>query len=110
MHKEDFVSELIIKLEAGGHCIHSAAKEELRRMAADILNSADDQVSPLMKENYELLEEFLTVTDFNALRASDQRYTGAADAVCILGRNADGRPVIRIAGVTADGGLTSGEH
>ncbi len=89
------MKEVSVQLKTGGHCIQSAAKIELRRLSLVILYSPDDNVPPVLTEQFELLEEFLKNTDFNELRASDERYSGITDAICILSRDKDGNPVIK---------------
>jgi len=92
------MKEVSVLLKTGGHCIQSAAKTELRRISLVILYSPDNNVPPDLIEQFELLEDFLNNTDFNMLRASDERYAGIVDAVCDLGRSEDGKPVIKVAG------------
>jgi hypothetical protein len=89
------MKEVTVHLKTGGHCIQSAAKSELRRISLVILYSPDDNAPPVLTEQFKLLEGFIENTDFNKLRASDERYTGITDAICILSRDRDGNPVIK---------------
>lgn len=92
------MKKLTVQLKTGGHCIKSAAKNELKRISLIILSSDDDNLPSVLTEQYELLEEFLNNTDFNKLRASDEIYAGIKEGLCTLSRGEDGKPVIRIAG------------
>ncbi len=85
-----------VLLTTGGHCIQSAAKDEFRRITRIILDSADNDILPVLAEQLELLKEFLENTDFNTLRASDERLAGIIDAECILERNGNGKPVVTV--------------
>lgn len=90
------MKEVTVQLKTGGHCIQSAAKIELRLIALSVLYSPDDIPPPVLTEQFELLEEFLKNTDFKVLRTSDERYAGIEDAICILSRGKDNKPVIAI--------------
>ncbi len=90
------MKEVSVSLKTGGHCIQSAAKIEFRRITMIILEFTDDTVPQILTDQLELLTEFLENTDFNGLRASDERYAGIIDAVCTLSRDEDGKPVIKI--------------
>jgi len=91
------MKNVIVQLKTGGHCIQGAAKVEFRRITQLILESTEDMVSPVLVEQFELLTEFLENADFNKLRASDERYAGITEAICILRRGDDGKPVVEIA-------------
>ncbi len=90
------MDSLIIKLKTGDHCIQTAAKNELRRISDIIMFAPEGNVSDTLGEQYELLEDFLNITDFNRLRSSDQRYAGITPSICILSRDDSGNPVISI--------------
>lgn len=90
------MKKVSIQLKTGSCCIQSAAKRELRRISLEILYSAEENVSPVLSEQFELLEDFLKSTDFNKLRASDGRFAGIKDGLCILHRNDDDKPVITV--------------
>ncbi len=71
-------------LSTDGHCIETAAKIELRRITDRILQSCSDSIDNESERKIELLQQFLRNTDFNALRASDDRLAGMTPALCNL--------------------------
>lgn len=89
------MKKVSVLLKTGGHCIQTAAKNELRRITDLILESGDDNIPSPAAEQVELLTEFLMNTDFNRLRASDDRFAGITGAECILERNSAGKPVVQ---------------
>lgn len=59
-----------------------------------ILESTGDAISPVLADQIELLTDFLEKSNFNELRASDDRLSGVKESVCILKRDGNGNPVI----------------
>lgn len=85
-------------LETDGHCIETAAKIELRKLTDIVLSSCSDSIDRETEKKIELLQQFLKTSDFENLRASDERLAGFTPATCILTRDEDYNPVLSIQG------------
>jgi len=92
------MTKIQVTLHTGTHCVETEAKTMLRRITGLILETNDELAVRELGEQLELLNEFIGTTDFNKLRASDERYAGIVEAVCILSRGKDGNPVIEVSG------------
>lgn len=92
------MAKIQIKLHTGTHCVETEAKNMLRRITELILNTDDETEVCELGIQLELLREFVETADFNYLRASDERYAGMVEAVCILSRCKNGKPVIDVSG------------
>lgn len=92
------MKKVSVQLKTGGHCIQTSARNELRKISDAIMFSGNDEIIPGMAEQYKLLEDFLNHTDFNKLRASDERFAGIIEAVCTISRSDDGQTVIEVTG------------
>ena len=67
-----------VKLSIRGHCIETAAKNEFKRYMDSYFSSSD--VSKEDEEKIQLLSDFLTTSDFSALRAQDDRLSGEVES------------------------------
>ncbi len=83
-----------IKLHLNGHCIETAAKEKLKEVQDELINSDISDVR--LEEQYQLLLDFIHTADFKKLRASDQRLTGLVSTECELYRDISGKPALTI--------------
>jgi hypothetical protein len=71
-----------VKLHLKDHCIETEAKRELRRLM-NIFFESDNPPADLI-ESIDILEKFLTRSDFPSLRSSDMRLSGDIESiVCI---------------------------
>jgi hypothetical protein len=71
-----------VKLHLKDHCIETEAKRELRRLM-NIFFESDNPPADLI-ESIDILEKFLTRSDFPSLRSSDIRLSGDIESiVCI---------------------------
>ncbi len=77
-----------------GHCIETAAREELQRMMRLILNSESGDEG--IRSRYELLLELINTADFIRLRASDERLTGSVPSRCEIYRDKDQKIRVRV--------------
>ena len=89
------MKDTTVTLHTGTHCIETAAKNEFRKIAESILSADDEKTVTVLSDQLELLREFIESSDFNSLRASDERLAGITPGLCIIGRNMAGIPVIR---------------
>lgn len=87
-----------IILHTGEHCIETSAKIEFRRLTDQLLESDSGSIDPELEKKIELLLYFLKNTDFNALRASDERLAGLTAAACILQWDEGGRSLVTVQG------------
>ncbi|HOP62670.1 MAG TPA: hypothetical protein PK358_08840 [Spirochaetota bacterium] len=87
-----------VKLHTGEHCIETSAKNEFRRLTSLLLESDTGNVEADLEQKIELLLHFLENSDFNTLRASDERLSGITPAECILTWNCDHEPVVHFEG------------
>lgn len=87
-----------ITLSTDGHCIETAAKIELRKLTDRLLQSCSDSIDRETERKIELLQQFLRNTDFNALRASDDRLAGLTPALCNLTWDEGQHPLLTIQG------------
>lgn len=85
---------VIIKLYLNGHCIETAAKEELQKLLDAMLDSQTEDHK--LQEQYQLLYDLIHTADFKKLRASDQRLTGIVPYICEIYRDDNGKPAIKI--------------
>jgi len=83
-----------IKLQLNGHCIETAAKEELQKLLDAMFNSQTENQE--LQDQYQLLYDFIHTADFKQLRVSDEKFTGIVPATCELYRDDNGKPAIRI--------------
>ena len=70
-------------------------KIEFRRLTDQLLESDSENIDPELEKKIELLLHFLKNSDFNKLRASDERLSGVTPGICIIGKNSSGLPVIK---------------
>lgn len=75
---------ITVLLHTGGHCIETSAKNEFRKLTNLLLQSDTDTNNSELEQKVELLLHFLENSDFNVLRASDERLTGITPAECIV--------------------------
>lgn len=85
---------VIIKLQLNGHCIETAAKEELQRLLDTMFQSQTEDQE--LQKKYQLLYDFIHTADFRQLRASDERLTGIVPATCEIYTDENGKPAVRI--------------
>lgn len=86
---------ITVTLYTGEHCIETSAKIEFRRLTDQLLESDSENIDPELEKKIELLLHFLKNSDFNKLRASDERLSGVTPGICIIGKNSSGLPVIK---------------
>ncbi len=68
-----------VELHLKDHCIETEAKRELRRLM-NIFFESDNPTAELI-ESIDILEKFLTRSDFPSLRSSDMRLTGDVESI-----------------------------
>jgi len=85
---------LVIHLRLSGHCVETSARNEFKRLMDLYFAGADE--SGDIEQSLALLREFIERSDFQALRASDERLSGAIDCSVSLYRDARGAAVISI--------------
>lgn len=85
-----------IHLGLSGHCIETAARKEFKRLMDEYFAGAGESVG--LEERLALLREFIDTSDFQALRASDERLSGAMECAVTVYRDGRGGPALRIAG------------
>ncbi len=90
------MNNITVILHTGEHCIETSAKNEFRRLTNLLLESDSGNISPELEQKIELLLHFLENSDFNMLRASDERLAGVTAANCIVMWNEDGRSIVTI--------------
>ncbi len=78
------MNSITVKLHTGEHCIETSAKIELRRLTDILLQSDAEKTDPELEKQIELLLHFLKNSDFNILRASDDRFAGVTPSDCII--------------------------
>ncbi len=71
-----------VKLHLKDHCIETEAKRELRRLM-NIFFESDNPTAELI-ESIDILEKFLTRSDFPSLRSSDMRLTGDVESIVYI--------------------------
>ena len=69
-----------VTLHLHDHCIETEARRELKRLM-DLYFESDDECPEEIEEQIEILEKFLSRSDFPALRASDERLSGIIESV-----------------------------
>jgi len=78
------MNNITVTLHTGGHCIETSAKNEFRRLTDQLLESDSGNIDHTLELKIELLLHFLENSDFNMLRASDERLAGITPAECII--------------------------
>lgn len=84
------MNSITVALHTGEHCIETSAKNELRRLTNILLESGTECKDTALEKKIELLLSFLNNSDFNMLRASDERLAGITPAECIVAWNGQG--------------------
>jgi hypothetical protein len=74
-----------VKLHLKDHCIETEAKRELRRLM-NIFFESDNPPEDLI-ESIDILEKFLTRSDFPSLRSSDMRLSGDIESIVCITRD-----------------------
>jgi hypothetical protein len=72
------------------HCIETEAKRELDKLMSGYFNMDGKKTAALIEEQIELISEFLKVSDFKKLRASDSRLSGGQKSEVLLYRDVCG--------------------
>lgn len=72
------MEQLSLILHLRGHCIETAAKNELRYLTELYFNTNDNP--DILLKKIELLQAFIQKSDFPILRASDERLYGIKEA------------------------------
>ncbi len=85
-----------IHLSLSGHCVETAARNEFKRLMDGYFAGTGE--SGGIEERLALLREFIETSDFQALRASDERLSGAVECAVIVYRDGRGGAALRIAG------------
>jgi hypothetical protein len=76
------------------HCIETAARRERERVSAVLLAIEEGSARfEELAERLELLDDFITTTDFGALRSSRPELDGRARVAVALERDSRGRVV-----------------
>jgi hypothetical protein len=81
-----------VKLHLKDHCIETEAKRKLRRLM-NIFFENDNPPADLI-ESIDILEKFLTRSDFPSLRSSDMRLSGDIESIVYI--TIDGEDNIRV--------------
>jgi hypothetical protein len=90
------MNEITVTLHTGEHCIETSAKIEFRRLTGILLQSDAGRTYHDLEKQFELLHHFLTDSDFNSLRGSDDRLAGITPAECIIIYDSNGNAVVEI--------------
>lgn len=90
------MNNITITLRTGEHCIETSAKIELRKLTDLILESDMENADADMEQRIELLLHFLENSDFNMLRASDERFAGITPAECTVKWDENNRSIVLI--------------
>jgi hypothetical protein len=84
-----------MKFVLDGHCIETEARRQRDRLMKEILSSADEHShGPGVHRDLELLTDFLTGTDFRALRARRAELDGSRRLTVEIMRTENGKVVI----------------
>ncbi len=83
-----------IRLSLSGHCVETAARNEFKRLMDEYFAGAGESVG--VEERLALLREFIETSDFKALRASDERLSGAVECTVTVYRDSRGGTGLRI--------------
>ena len=84
-----------MRLLLDGHCIETEARRQRDRLVKEILSSADDHShGPGVQRDLELLTDFLTDTDFRALRARRTELAGSGRITVEILRTENGKVVV----------------
>lgn len=89
------MNSITVTLHTGEHCIETSAKIEFRRLTDQLLESDSENIDPELEKKIELLLHFLKNSDFNKLRASDERLSGVTPGICIIVKNSSGLTEIK---------------
>ena len=90
------MDETIVYLDLDGHCIETAAKNEYKKLTASYFLSDTGSDETEINKKLELLYEFIQLTDFSELRASDERLARFKESEAELFRNENGEPVLKL--------------
>jgi hypothetical protein len=90
------MNNITVTLHTGEHCIETSAKIEFRRLTDLLLESETDNTGSDLEQRIELLLHFLKNSDFNMLRASDERLAGIIPADCIIKWDDKNRSIVII--------------
>jgi len=84
-----------MKLLLDGHCIETEARRQRDRLVKEILSSADEHSHGARgHRDLELLTDFLTNTDFRALRARRTELDGSGPLTVEIMRTENGKVVV----------------
>ena len=84
-----------MKLLLDGHCIETEARRQRDRLVKEVLSSADEHSHGSdVHRDLELLTDFLTDTDFRALRARRTELEGSGLITVEIMRTGDGKVVV----------------
>ncbi|HOP28536.1 MAG TPA: hypothetical protein P5120_03640 [Spirochaetota bacterium] len=90
------MKNITVTLHTGEHCIETSAKIEFRRLTDLLLQSDTDNIDSDIEEKIELLLNFLENSDFNILRASDERLAGITPSDCIIKWDKNNTAVVKL--------------
>ena len=84
-----------MRLLLNGHCIETEARRQRDKLEKEILSSADEHTpEPEVYRDLELLTDFLTGTDFRALRARRTELEGSRRLTVDILRTKNGKVVV----------------
>jgi hypothetical protein len=92
--KKGHAMNVEVKLHLLNHCIETEARNEYRQLM-DKYFSTDDLEGEL-DEKIELLRDFLEISDFPKLRASDARLSGEQESHVVIKRNGNGAIELKV--------------
>ena len=78
----------VINIHLKNRCIETEAKSLFKKMMDDYFTT-DDETGEF-EQKIDLLRDFIENSDFKNLRASDERLSGAEEAVVMLKRSGNG--------------------
>ena len=85
---------MTIKLHLFKHCIETEAKNKFKSLMDQCFNS--EEIDDKLKDQVEIIRQFIKESDFKKLRASDKRLTGEIESDVIIKRNESGRVILEI--------------
>ncbi len=84
-----------MKLFLDGHCIETEARRQRDRLVKEVLSSTDEHShGPEVHRDLEMLTDFLTGTDFRALRARRTELDGSGPLTVEIIRTENGKVVV----------------
>lgn len=83
-----------IELHLKGHCIQKEAEKEIKRLTQVLMSNEANQIEEVGSKDVgmkiELLRKFLTESNFQKLRAFDERLAGIIDSDVVISEDEEG--------------------